>query len=228
MFAYSGSSIERSRPNEYILKIHGIGMSNVLMQVESEKDLIKWNDWFNTRVQSSPAPATTNSSLSTASSRHEDGSYSDASLPSTTFERLKDKEDTTKKSAKRLTRQSRLDSGITTHHLLAGEEDDHDEYSEEDEDVDRRGSEMTDETLDSCYFQPVLSNAEYGISQIIAAREAQAHQQQAMSNADQEQRAPERSSFYSSFADYFPRPTVANTDSETTVVASENATEEDA
>lgn len=215
MFAYSGSSIERSRPNEYILKIHGIGMSNVLMQVESEKDLIKWNDWFNTRVQSSP-PATTSSSIATAASRHEGDNYSDASLQPATFERLKDDEDKTKRSAKRLTRQSRLDSGITTHHLLAGEEF---EESDEDQDADRRGSEMTDETLDSCYFQPALSSAEYGISQIMIAREAQA-----MSGTDQEHHAPGRSSFYSSFADYFPRPTVPNTDSETTVVASEETT----
>ncbi|EPB88722.1 hypothetical protein HMPREF1544_04481 [Mucor circinelloides 1006PhL] len=219
VFAYSGSSIERSRPNEYILKIHGIGMSNVLMQVESEKDLIKWNYWFNTRVQSSPP--TTNLSISTTPSRHEGGDYSNSSPQSTKFEPLKDNEEHAKRSAKRLTRQSRLDSGITTHHLLAGEEDE--EY-DEDEDADRRGSEMTDETLDSCYYQPVLSNAEYGISQIITARGAQAHQQQAMSNTDQEQNALGRSSFYSSFADYFTPPPVANTDSETTVVAPENDT----
>lgn len=194
-------------------------MSNVLMQVESEKDLIKWNDWFNARIQSSPP--TTNLSISTTPSRHEGGDYPNPSPQSTKFEPLKDNEEHAKRSAKRLTRQSRLDSGITTHHLLAGEEDE--EY-DKDEDADRRGSEMTDETLDSCYYQPVLSNAEYGISQIITARGAQAHQQRVMSNTDQEQNALERSSFYSSFADYFTPPPVANTDSETTVVAPENDT----
>lgn len=121
--------------NEYILKIHGNGMFDVLMQVESEKELMMWNDWFN------------------------HGS---------------------------LQRQVRSDSGVTAKHLLE----------------DRRESETTVETLDSCFYQPILSNYEYSSNEIVHAREIQ------------QERQEQRSSFYASFGEFIKTP-----DSEDTLFA---------
>lgn len=209
-------------------------MSNILMQVESKKDLIQWNAWFNTPVQTnsntSVIASTTHNAVSKQQKeqqrqKEEEGEEKDTLSQQVRLEQLKD-ECSNDKAQKRITRQSRLDSGITTHHLLSGEGE---EVGDEGEGLDRRGSEMTDETLDSCYFQPVLSNSEYGISQILIAREAQQQQQQqhqesTISNSEQQDY---HALFYSSFADYFSTTSfAANTttpaDSETTVVEPEN------
>lgn len=188
-------------------------MSNILMQVESEKDLIKWNDWFNTRVHPS---SITNLSASPTINKEEGETFLDPSQQSK-FEHKNDASDNQKKAIKRLTRQSRLDSGITTHHLLAGEEEGDDDNENG---LDRRGSEMTDETIDCCYSQPILSDSEYGIHEILTAREAQAHQHQ-LSSIEQGQEGA-ISSFYS-FADYFPTPAAtANANSEATVTVPED------
>jgi hypothetical protein len=181
VFAYSGSSIAISRSGEYILKVHGLGMYNVLMQVESEKDLILWNDWFNTSTSTTSNGSSFNSSTIDGNNNLLEGEtfLADTHKPKNVGDThdqehffssktkeviLSAEEDETK--PKRLSRQTRLDSGITTHHLLG---DDHPSLGP----CHRRGSDMTEETLDSCFHQPALSLSDYGIHEINHARQKQ-------------------------------------------------------
>ncbi|KAI8640133.1 hypothetical protein BD408DRAFT_445423 [Parasitella parasitica] len=212
VFAYSGSTIETSRSNEYILKIHGLGMFNVLMQVESEKELIKWNDWFNTRVKSSPTAYSSTTSTPTKEEGH--ALLSSSLLPK--MDQSNDDNDKLKKSIRRLTRQSRQDSGLTTHHLLAdddgdyGDDDDDDDDDDGDEQIHEqdgmRESERANQTaLDGQYLHSISLDS-------VSRR------------SDEEEQSPnERSSFYASFAQYLNSPhTTTNLGSATTVVVPEN------
>ncbi|KAI8084341.1 uncharacterized protein B0P05DRAFT_35575 [Gilbertella persicaria] len=116
-----------NRPGEYILKVHGLGLTNVIMQVESEKDLNKWNDWFN-------------GSLSYTTQAEE------CFLKQVHPKSIKDMDAA---AATTTTTKFRLDSGITTQQV-------EDDYGEEDDDDDqtRRGSEMTVATFHCGYLSP--------------------------------------------------------------------------
>ncbi|CEP13767.1 hypothetical protein [Parasitella parasitica] len=202
-----------SRPNEYILKVHGLGMFNVLMQVESEKELIKWNDWFNTRVQSAP---TVYSSKASTPTKEEGDALLSSSHPSKLDSRDNDS-DKIKKSLRRLTRQSRQDSGLTTHHLLADEDEDYGDDDDDNDDIinpeqgldqdDKRQSRRANQTiLDSQYLHSVSLDS-------------------ASQRSEEEEHSPnERSSFYASFAQYLNSPpaTANAAGSATTVVVPEN------
>lgn len=167
-------------------------MHHVLMQVESENDLILWNDWFNTIPSTTTTTTTTSSSTNSSTidgNNHHlidnESFLKDTQKPkrvgdnnnhvqehyfsSRTKEVIRSAEEdentaTNNKTVRMPTRQMRLDSGITTRHLLS------DENATDD---DRRGSDMTVDTLDSCYHQPVLSTSDYGMTEIIHAREVQ-------------------------------------------------------
>ncbi|GAA5801645.1 hypothetical protein HPULCUR_007093 [Helicostylum pulchrum] len=221
VFAYSGSSIVSSKPGEYILKIHGNGMTNIMMQVETENDLMLWNARFNTRIDTST-----------------DASYYRNELQGETclnpLENKQDGDSEIKRistNIKRLTRQSRLDSGITTHRLLDNEEDGDEDY----QNGERRGSDMTATTVNSCYNQPAVLLTDYGTDEINHARQIQQQRQNPEtaysasmmlgSITDQEHRHTShdpRVSFYSSFVGYLSNTGLSNAlgtpDSESTVV----------
>lgn len=202
------------------------------MQVKSEKDLVQWNAWFNTSPdENAKTNAATYYHNSNNNNLHGDTCL-DPLEKITDFDNNKmqidcdyfssDEEENHKKGRKpnqikHLSRQMRLDSGVTTHRLL-------DDNNSEDDDTDRRGSETTVATLDSCYNHPVVMASEYGMDEINHARAVQ-QQLQLQRNAntpsisyspsiilgsitDEEhyhsnQRPPnESASFYSSFAGY--------------------------
>ncbi len=214
------------------MKVHGLNMSNILMQVESEKDLMQWNSWFNT------SPDDTNKTNAVAYYHNDKNlngdTYLDPLEKITGFNK-NDKQIDSKNNdscscdddeqnnkykkrkstnVKHLSRQMRLDSGVTTHRLLDDDEDD---------DGDRRGSETTVATLDSCYNHPVVMASEYGMDEINHARAVQQQLQRQRDNdqssisyspsmilgsiTDEEhlhsnQRPNMSASFYSSFAGY--------------------------
>lgn len=220
MFAYSGASVASTKPGEYILKVHGLSMSNILMQVESEKDLMQWNSWFNARIESS-------TDLTSSSYYRNERLQGETCLDPVEVKKSFDNDIHMKRistNIKRLTRQVRLDSGITTHRLL----DDNDDY-------ERRGSDMTVTTLNSCYNQPVVISSEYGIDEINHARQLQQQRPEMANSAsmmlgsitDEERRHTAhdpRVSFYSSFAGYLSNTELANVldgspNSESTMVA---------
>lgn len=190
------------------------------MQVETEKDLLQWSSWFNTRAD----PASNIDSSYYQNELLQVDPCLDPLEIITDFKlKQPNEKDDTKKSndtkrpsinVRRLTRQVRLDSGITTHRLLGGDDEDYED------DAERRGSEMTIATLDSCYNQPTVLLSEYGIDEINHARSVQ-QQRHTEDNkimtysasmmlgsiTDEEhrktsQRQDHRVSFYSSFVGY--------------------------
>jgi hypothetical protein len=201
------------------------------MQVESEKDLIMWNGWFNT-IPATSSSSSTNSSTIDGNNKLEGETFLDLEdtskksknfgvshdqahyFSSKTKEVIHSAEENENNNIKpkRLTRQARLDSGITTHHLL-GDEDD----SSFSTDEDRRGSDWTVETLDSCYRQPVLSTSEdYGMNEIMHARQVQ---QQRLRTNEQTTMVYSRSMILGSITDDEHRLTSSN--------SRNNITEED-
>ena len=46
-FKYHGATIVSSKEGSYVLKVHGLGLWDLLIQVEQEKELLEWHDWFN-------------------------------------------------------------------------------------------------------------------------------------------------------------------------------------
>lgn len=195
-------------------------MSNILMQVETEKSLLQWISWFNTRADPT-------SNIDSSYYQNEllktdpcldlletitDFNTKQSNEKSDTKESVETKRPST--NIRRLTRQVRLDSGITTHRLLGGDDEDYEDDSE------RRGSEMTIVTLDSCYSQPTVLVSEYGVDEINRVRsfQQQRHVQDNQtvpysasmmlgSITDEEHRQSShiqdnRVSFYSSFVGY--------------------------
>jgi hypothetical protein len=220
-------------------------MTNVLMQVESEKDLMQWNSWFNIKAE---VPSNNSNYYQHDFLNGEETCINPLEIiPG--FDKTKQVnekvnidddyggKDTT--NSKRLTRQIRLDSGITTHHLLSDEDDDDDAET-------RRGSEMT---LNSCYNQPAVSLVQYGVDEINHALAIQQQRQDRQtisyspsmvlgSITDEEhrhtsQQQDSRVSFYSSFAGYLSNTGIStmggstpNSES-TTVVATATSSSSD-
>lgn len=213
-------------------------MFHILMQVENEKDLIQWNSWFNSRHNNDNNTTTSgyypndtlkgdpcfnpfekitgldsSDKLHTINNDNSDGKYNNDVA-----------KDRVSANVKTLSRQTRLDSGVTTRRLLDSDEDN-------DEDGDRRGSETTVGTLDSCYNHPVVMVSDYGIDEINHARAVQ-QQVQLQRNLEESnmQYSPSmvlgnitdeehthtsqindsRVSFYSSFADYLSSSGISN------------------
>lgn len=243
VFPYSGSSIASNKCGEYTLKIHGLGMFDVLMQVESEKDLMQWNSWFNSRHDNDDNVRTSNyypnDTLTNSPFEKISGLISSEKLHTMNDDRSNSKHNTkgtidsakdrVTSGVKNLGRQTRLDSGVTTRRLLESDEDN-------DEDGDRRGSETTVGTLDSCYNHPVVMVSDYGVDQINHARAVQQQVQlQRNHEESQIQYSPSmvlgsitdeerthtsqlndsRVSFYSSFADYLSSSGISNLGGET-------------
>lgn len=190
------------------------------MQVENEKKLLQWNSWFNTQadpmsnidssyyqnelLKSDPCldPLETITDFNTRRSHEKFATKEsvETKIPSM--------------NVRRMTRQVRLDSGITTHQLLGDSDENYDG------DPERRGSEMTITTLDSCYNQPTVLVSEYGVHENNRAcsvqQQRRAEDNQIMPNSsrimlgsitDEEhwrssQLQNNRVSFYSSFVDY--------------------------
>ncbi|KAI9486341.1 MAG: periplasmic binding protein-like I [Benjaminiella poitrasii] len=195
VFPYSGSSVLVSRPNEYVLKVHGIGLFNVIMQVGTEKELMNWNDWFNTKKQISATNSL--SSLFNHKNNTELADQHDYSLKkhNETDEMNKPVYNTKTKDigryenfetvgsnnnrkskflSKRMTMQEKLDSGITERQLLRDDDDDRESDGTEEDEEYRRGSTTTVSTLVNCYYNnPISTASEYGMNEIINAREAQ-------------------------------------------------------
>lgn len=235
-------------------------MTNVLMQVESEKDLMQWNSWFS--LKSEQAANNSNNNHYQHDFLNPDETcinpleiINDYGKPSKDLnEKLNFDDDdytvnkprkSTNTTNRLMTRQIRLDSGITTHHLLGGGQ------GEDFDDDERRGSEMT---LASCYNQPVMTSFDYGVDEVNRAGNMvqQQFQQQVDSQqtityspsmvlgsitdeehrhtSQQQQQQDSRVSFYSSFAGYLSNTrisnmegdgggTTTNSDSSTTVIA---------
>lgn len=229
------------------MRIHGLSMFDVLMQVESEKDLMQWNSWFNSRHSNDDNNARTsnyyaNDTLTNSPFEKITGLISSEKIHTMKDDSKHNSKGTIMDSAKdrvtpgvkNLGRQNRLDSGVTTRRLLESDEDN-------DEDGDRRGSETTVGTLDSCYNNPVVMVSDYGVDQINHARAVQ-QQVQLQRNYEESQmqyspsmvlgsitdeermRASHvndsRVSFYSSFADYLSSSGISNLGGET--IASDN------
>ncbi|CAO3612776.1 unnamed protein product [Cunninghamella blakesleeana] len=51
VFKYSHASIISSEKESYLLKIHGYGFTDILIQVKNEQDLQQWYKWFNSKQQ---------------------------------------------------------------------------------------------------------------------------------------------------------------------------------
>ncbi|KAI8376579.1 uncharacterized protein BYT42DRAFT_534211 [Radiomyces spectabilis] len=47
VFGYSRASIASCVPEAYVLKVHGLGLSDILIQVANASDLEQWHIWFN-------------------------------------------------------------------------------------------------------------------------------------------------------------------------------------
>ena len=205
-------------------------MTNLLMQVETEKELLQWHAWFNSYPDEN---AKTNASTYYKGDRPEDMTLIDPSEKMTGFcKRAKSRksvaDDNGKSSkTKRFTRQIRSDSGHTTHRLL---DNDNQEYDND----DRRISEATTVgTIDSCYKCPAEMLSEYGDNEINRAREVQQQLQlqRGIGSLDHSSKmklesntgnriehtsqtpADSQASFHSSFAEYLSQSCVSANES---------------
>ncbi|KAI8979829.1 hypothetical protein BDF20DRAFT_871929 [Mycotypha africana] len=172
VIAYKGATIKSCVPKQYVLKVHGQGMTNILMQVESEKILLCWYDWFNNKHSSQntsiyglnntnnePKEATTDVSnkdtvIEKQKAKISDykeitGNYVDHNQPISQAPA----EIASSTADLKNQRKKFEESGLTARHLLT-----------EDACSNRRGSDTTIDSLDSCYYHPVLPLTEYNTS----------------------------------------------------------------
>jgi hypothetical protein len=99
-------------------------------------------------------------------------------------------------------RFSRLDSGLTARHLLLGE---------------RAGSEATFETLDSCFYEPVMSSTDYNAGEIHREDMENDGVNPGLCTSNDFLTPNNRSSFYSSFNRFLTDESFPESESTTVV-----------
>ncbi|KAL4206055.1 periplasmic binding protein-like I [Rhizopus microsporus] len=160
-FKYHGATIVSSKEGSYVLKVHGLGLWDLLIQVEQEKELLEWHDWFNNIsnprddfLLTDEATCLGSPSSSSAGKRFTENAYKKGSDFPEGFQG---------------SRNGSVSSNSTSH-----------------DSEDRRGSEMTIAcTIDSnYYYEPDSSMVEhYGINEIKHAKQIQ-EQRRLHSNRD--------------------------------------------
>ncbi|KAI7907043.1 uncharacterized protein BX663DRAFT_494622 [Cokeromyces recurvatus] len=176
-----------ARPNEYVLKVHGYSLFNVIMQVETEIELIQWNKWFNIKRQSSSTDSLSslfNNKVTTVADQvfssaknnnnNDKSAYRTREKDDRIYNKLGDIDNNRKSNSlsKNETIHNKFDSDITEQLLFQSQVDEESDIEEECE--YRRGSTTTVSTLVNCYYnRPFLTELEYGINEITNAHEAQ-------------------------------------------------------